>query len=538
MEGCRRLLPLTACVWSCFLVQVGLGQDHTLLSFFALPPSLWHTTGVKNKQCLSQKTILRIAYALLGCALLVGFGTRTVPLFRYTGFDADQAWNASKILAMGPGNWPSLGPYSSIGGYSLPPLLYYITWPFTIFGPDPRLQVLPNILCSILAIPLLMYLLYLLLEHVPRGTRLFLAGVGGVWWSVFFPDVLLNSVEWNPPLVPFFLLLSALLWYWAWKAKTATLCVACWIGIGVCLAVLASLHSSTLFVMPIVFGITALWYIVRTRRWVGPVVGLAIALLMLLPYWKGEIATHWQNTRTIIQTVQETSRLERHAPIDRMNRAIGTFLQLGESAYFPQKFGGWFGPLYLALIPLFGIGLFRGERKLFGYLLIVWMVFLLAASNYWGVPFIHYSVLIWFAPVVFTMLALSSLRIRTVTGVTLATLLGIGILLSFAGNILLDWNYFNARFGTPRLANTADLVAALRSIPDGSTVCATSATEQSLAYLAKEVAHNQLRVTTDCTGGTRYRIEQDCRDTTTFRKPLTCAGFGSPVRVVSVMDGT
>lgn len=480
----------------------------------------------------------RVGLLCIVLALVVGFGTRIIPLIRYTGFDADQAWNASKILAMEPGNWPSLGPYSSIGGYSLPPLLYYITWPFTIFGSDPRLQVLPNALGSFLAIPLLMYLLCLLIERVPRGTRLLLAGVGGLWWSVFFPDVLLNSVEWNPPLVSSFLLLSAILWHWVWRVKSMRWHITCWAGMGACAAMLMNLHSSTLFVTPIVFAVTVVWYAIRTRRWIGPVVGVVVVCLLFLPYIKGELATHWQNTHAIFQTIQETAKMEHHAPIDRMNRAVGTFLQLGESAYFPQKFGDWLGPLFLALIPLFGIGLFRGERKLFGYLLMVWLVFLIAASNYWDVLFIHYSVLIWTAPIVFTVLALSSLHMRTITGATIGMLLCIGIAFSIVGNARLDWNYLKAKFGTPRLSNTADFVAALRSVPDNGTVCATPATVQSLSYLASEVARKQLRVTTNCSSGVRYRIEPNCRDTSTFRQPLVCSGFGSPVRVVAMVDGT
>ena len=117
-----------------------------------------------------------LAYTLMLLATALSMLNRLINLFRYTTFDIgpdpDQVRDAFVYMAMQAGQFPTLGPGASIGGYSLPPLYYYLVFPATLIGPDPRLQVLPNAVLSFLTTPLLIYLVYRLLVRLPLTRRL------------------------------------------------------------------------------------------------------------------------------------------------------------------------------------------------------------------------------------------------------------------------------------------------------------------------------------------------------------------------------
>jgi hypothetical protein len=117
-----------------------------------------------------------VAYSLMGLAIAIGILTRIISLFQYTTFDIgpapDQIRDAFVYMGMMEGDFPTLGQASSAGGYNLPPLYYYLVFPFVQLGANPALQVLPNGIFSFLAIPLFIVLVYELLENLPASKRL------------------------------------------------------------------------------------------------------------------------------------------------------------------------------------------------------------------------------------------------------------------------------------------------------------------------------------------------------------------------------
>ena len=72
--------------------------------------------------------------------------------------------------------------------FTIPPLYFYLIFPFTILGSNPSFLVLANGLFSFLAIPLLIYLVYQLLENVEFSKRILLASLAGFWYSTVYRD--------------------------------------------------------------------------------------------------------------------------------------------------------------------------------------------------------------------------------------------------------------------------------------------------------------------------------------------------------------
>ncbi|WP_234300745.1 hypothetical protein [Sphaerospermopsis aphanizomenoides] len=115
------------------------------------------------------------------------------------GQDSDQVRDAFVVINMWKGDWPTLGSQvTTIVGYHILPLYYYLCFPFTIFGADPVFQALPNALFSFLSIPLFTYLVYLLLENVEPQVRIFFSGLAGFWYSVLYGEIFISKMQWNP----------------------------------------------------------------------------------------------------------------------------------------------------------------------------------------------------------------------------------------------------------------------------------------------------------------------------------------------------
>lgn len=424
-----------------------------------------------------------VAYNLIGLAIAIGILTRIISLFQYTTFDIgpapDQIRDAFVYMSMMEGDFPTLGQASSAGGYNLPPLYYYLVFPFVQLGANPALQVLPNGIFSFLAIPLFIVLVYELLENLPASKRLLLAGLAGFWYSLIFSEIFVSTFEWNPSPIPFFLF-TFLLLYKRQLARKAPLSIqaAQWVLYGIVLAILVSLHSTTLFVMPIVFVGSIIAFLVKNRKypnqWFLPGLAIASSILALTPYWIGEISRKGSNTKKIIALILNQDEGASSAGVfDRLSRIVFNYLELGQQTYF-AKFP-WFygiGTIVLALVLVLGISRFKGNRSLWISLISVWLVYLYAASNYDGDYIIHYKRLLFFAPILLAVSALAyvdkrpKLIHRFITG-----LIAVSIMLSCVSNLYFNYLYLDSKFGEHRAIAISDVIHILNSLPTSSTLC-------------------------------------------------------------------
>ena len=219
-----------------------------------------------------------------------------------------------------------------------------------------------------------MLLVYRLLEGVNEERRRIIASVCGLWWSVLFADLFLNNREWNPSSIPFFMLCFVLLLTEQHRQPRLAVKAGMWIAIGICLAILESLHGSTLLVMPVVFlGVTAFDISRRARdprRWIAPFVSLLIMALCLTPYWAGEATRGWANSRAFVSSIFAHGSA---APtlLIRLNTVRAAWTSMSEQVFFVDG-GPWLklaGIGVLVALPIFAVLLrFRGDRRLLAIL--------------------------------------------------------------------------------------------------------------------------------------------------------------------------
>jgi hypothetical protein len=466
---------------------------------------------------LSSARISMVAWCLIATALLIGFVTRIAFLYHYVDFDYDQVRDAFLYAAMRNGYLTTLGPPISGDFFYLLPLYYYIVVPFTFFGYDPTLQALPNALLSFLTIPLLIVGLYRLLDGLPHALRLFWGALGGLWWSLMVTDIILATRDWNPSSAPFFMLAFVLLA--GAQIRTPAFnrtAVLSWIALGACLAMLMSVHATTLYVMPVVFVAAAGAFIVRSssRLRASALVFIALASMIacLTPYWYGEIQNHWHNSQAIMQYTLHHAAGEYPATTtttaEKIVRSLRAYLWLGGEGYFAGanglvRFGG---ELFLIGIIPSAFMTFRGDRRLFYLFACLWAVFLFTAAFHQSEE-VRYRLPIVMMPLFLTIAALAFMKYDTMRGRVSGNLLAIGMAASILANARMDVLHATYVFGSSRLVAVSDVISALKSIPEGASLCYSTQSDsliyagRAFEYIDAYVTHRHLRLSDRCMPG-------------------------------------
>ena len=472
-------------------------------------------TVFKHLFDFKQAPLKSIGYLLIILALVIGFTIRFFCLIRYTtfdiGYDPDQIRDAFVYMKMWEGKIPLVGPGSSVGTYSLPPLYYYLIFPFTIFGANPVFQVLPHTLLSFLTIPLLMCLVYQLLEKVPLERRILLSGLAGILSSCIYGEIFINTFQWNPSPLPFFFLSFTLLYKYQVEArklgKREFVIAICY---GIATSILVSLHSTTLFIIPIVFFCSTMFLLYKRRKqkkyWLLPVLSVVASIVALLPYWKLELSQNFSNTKAIIRTVIGAGENANSVTIlGRIGKIITSYFELGQQAYFVglSKFYLIIAAIFLALTLLLAVWKFKGNKTIICFLSLTWLLFFYAASNFQGIFRLHYKLLIIFMPIILVTIALGYLdydkRINKIFGI----IISLGIVFSLGTNFYNDGKYLASKYGYTRIMSTTDLTAFLEEIPLQATICDPQygrkrKIRNSVNYLDTYITKRQFSTTSTC----------------------------------------
>ena len=423
-----------------------------------------------------------LSYLLILLALIIGFGIRFFSLIRYTTFDIgpapDQVRDAFIYMKMWQGQWVTLGPSASIGGYSLPPLYYYLVFPFTILGAAPVFQVLPNTLFSFLSIPLLMLLVYELLEFISPSFRRLLSGLSGLWYSVLFGEIFISTFQWNPSPIPFFLISCVLIYKYLLENKFNSIVVnsLLWLIYGCFIAILTSLHSTAMFVMPLVFIISLIFYNYKQRKNVNKCalssLSILAAFISLFPYLQGEISRNFANTKKILSLLRSESHVSQASIIDKLKNILVNYFELGQQLYFPGYLWIYLiaSILLLSLI-LYGVILFKGNLTIRMFLGLSWLIYLYAAANFQGIFFIHYKMLFIISPIIFAILTLAYIDYNQPSNIAIASIIVLGIICSITLNFRLDFQYLSSKYSSQRVLATSDIVRIFETIPSSNTIC-------------------------------------------------------------------
>jgi hypothetical protein len=437
---------------------------------------------------VQEKWWLRAGYGLLIAAIAIAFFTRIVAVFTYVTFDIgpdpDQIRDAMMVMKMWQGDFPKLGPPASLGTYHILPLYYYLFWPFTLLGADPRFQAFPNAFFSFLSVPLLSYLVYQFVAIENRSIRIFVSGLAGFWYSFLYGEIFISNFQWNPSSVPFFWMAFALLYKVNLDAKyRLSWQIASWAATGVVLAILVSLHASSLFIMPIMFGLCTAWYGYKTLNKQGiyafvlPCIAELTCLVMLLPYWLGESQRSFRNTKSIIKALLGGGADNSDTLLTLSDKVYNLFfntIKLFQQLYLYDS--SWLAlgvsVAFLGLVFYWGVFKFKGDKAIFFVCFSTLLVFAYAASSLpANTTIFYYKLLIIFVPIILAMAALAQLLTQGRKGGEIATVLLIVIGISCTQNALLDSQFMLSKYGSNRLVNTADIAYLLKQIPEGATLC-------------------------------------------------------------------
>ncbi|MEI6221395.1 MAG: hypothetical protein WCP97_01385 [bacterium] len=443
-------------------------------------------------------------------SLVIGFGTRIVAVFQDTESFGDVARDLYVYQGMWKGTFPLLGPESSFGLFHLPPLYYYLVWPFTIFSPNPIWPALVSAALSFLSIPLFAFLVYKLLQGTQKEYRFFLSALAGLWWSCLFPDVLLANRAWNPSPSSFFLFAFILTWNWLWESipnytnpvkNTAqpspkkqllfTRSTLLWALYGFLFSLLTSMHSSLWFLLPLLFIGTLLLFSYAKRNYIGPVISLLVSTLFALPYLVGESNSSWGNTKKLVEVL--TTQSTKSTLFSVIDRLFFTLFENSKLAYFfiPNLFV--FACFFVTVVALLSLLSFKGNKTIYYSFIWLYGLFLLIAANFQGPLYIHYLLPICSLPVTASLTALAYFPFnRNVLTKLLAGFIIFSLLLSFYANMHNLKAYLSAKYGPVRLVNTQDIIDAIKEIPTRSIVCVDPRYLESYHYIDEFITKNKI----------------------------------------------
>lgn len=225
--------------------------------------------------------------------ILLGIFLRTYNFHDWLRFNADQSRDAAVVndFLEGKTTLPLLGPRAGGTDFKLGPAFYYFQIVSAkIFGAAPDKMAYPDLLFSILAIPLL----YLLLS---KYFNRYISVASAALLSVSMFAVQYSRFAWNPNSSPFFVFLFL---YSLLKIadKKENKKIAWAIAAGIALGIGIQLHTMLLIVMPataIIF--LAYLYAAKTIALKEYAVIFLFALILNIPQIYGEFQSGGQNMR-------------------------------------------------------------------------------------------------------------------------------------------------------------------------------------------------------------------------------------------------
>jgi 4-amino-4-deoxy-L-arabinose transferase-like glycosyltransferase len=221
-------------------------------------------------------------------------------------FYPDQARDVSLVDAVlsGKSTWPLLGPIAASTHFKLGPIYYYFQIiSAKLFGSTPWAVAYPDLLFSILSIPLLYYFFK---KYFSINLSLALTGL----YSISFYAIRYSRFAWNSNSIPFFclLFLLALYEFICHKDKTHWR----WIILGgIALGVGIQLHTVLLVLMPIFFILIFLLLIKSSYNklnfWSKTIAIVLIALALNTGQIISEMKTNFFNTRQFLRVFSDRS---------------------------------------------------------------------------------------------------------------------------------------------------------------------------------------------------------------------------------------
>ena len=244
---------------------------------------------------------------ILAIIILVGIFLRTYNLESWLFFQSDQARDlnlVNRAVENGPGWLPLLGPKAGGTYLRLGPVFYYFEYlSALIFGTSsPAIVVFPDLLFSILSIPLL--LLFLREFFSKKYSLLLTAG-----YALCFFEIQYVRFAWNPNSLPFFNLLFFYAVYKIFQTDNKRAKTRWAILIGVVYAITSQLHFVSLLSLPIalliIFIIRRIFFKNKKENW-WKYLGIIIlsCIIFYIPVILSDLASNGNNALNFLKSFE------------------------------------------------------------------------------------------------------------------------------------------------------------------------------------------------------------------------------------------
>lgn len=226
----------------------------------------------------------------LGVAVAVGIIARSYEFHDWLRFSPDQARDALVAFEMTKGDIPLLGPVAGGTEFRLGPITHYFSYLSGIlFGFSPSSLAFPDLLFSVLAIPLIFIMVSRMFGRKVGIVAAFLVALSGFM-------IRYGRFAWNPNSMPFFATLFVLAGqaFFDPDAKRRYLLAVLF---GVALGVGVQLHTFLLVLLPLL-TIAMLSFLSFRRALSSKMAGIAlgVALVLNIPQFISEFQTGFANT--------------------------------------------------------------------------------------------------------------------------------------------------------------------------------------------------------------------------------------------------
>jgi 4-amino-4-deoxy-L-arabinose transferase-like glycosyltransferase len=226
----------------------------------------------------------------------LGLLLRSYNLHDWLHFGKDQSRDAfiTQAVARGENSWPLLGATMGNTPFAIGPMYYYFQIiSAKIFGQDPAVLAYPDILFSVLSIPLLFLFLK---KYFNKNISLGLTGL----YSISYFSIEYARFAWNTNPIPFFVLLFMLSIYEFLIAKSATKWA--WIvGVGVAVGVGVQLHAILMILLPVMTLLVSIFIMIKNpKAWKKVLAVFLLAIFLNAPQIFSEIQSNFANTKIFL----------------------------------------------------------------------------------------------------------------------------------------------------------------------------------------------------------------------------------------------
>ncbi len=330
---------------------------------------------------------------LLIAIFLIFLFFRSYNLSERIGFGWDQERDANAIAAILSGDFTFLGPrVQGPAGFFLPPYFFYLLAPFyQIMTLSPYAM---NVFIVFWAI-LTFFVGYFILTKIfgRKMALIFLA-----LWAVNPLAVSIDTISWNPVVIPLlFLLLIYLLYIFYKEQKVKHLFL-----LGLIFGFGTSFHLQFLFIFPIL--IPLIHEVLKNKKVKGLIYFVVGFIIPFLPIILFDLRHNFLNIRQVLEFAKSGSEINRVLPVwDRtssfmvggeISRILGGFVYIfGLAGFFTfakrikdkvqsRIFFG-LGLVWAASLFLFYLFIKNPSEYYFNYLLVPLLILLANILNYW-----------------------------------------------------------------------------------------------------------------------------------------------------------